>query len=138
MHRSPFRALRSPAVSTIVAIVLGLSGIAVAGSQAPDDAGEPEHGRANAAANAATGASHAGGAHGEAVSTFARDTDLEGWRKGAAIADLASGGKSQAGEHGPHAGQEPGAPDGAPNANAQAGQDRAAAAGSAAPAAALN
>ena len=39
---------------------------------------------------------------------FAGQTGLIGWRKGAAVSALASGGKSQAGKHGPHAGEEPG------------------------------
>jgi hypothetical protein len=102
--------MRSPAATTVFTLVLALGGLAFAGSR-PADGFPPGSARAGTtgAGLAADGSSRdAGGADGAEVSMFAGQTGLIGWRKGAAVSALASGGKSRAGEHGPHAGEEPG------------------------------
>jgi hypothetical protein len=122
------RSLRSPAASTVLAIVLGFSGLAYAGSRAGYDVPPlPSSSKADDHQGAGAAVEHEAGEHGAEVSAFARETELVGWRKGAAVSALASDGKSQAGEHGPHAGEEPGAsaprePGTAPNAHAEAGR----------------
>jgi len=84
----------------VFAVVIGVGGIAVAGSGTQGVAeGDPGPGSGDVASSdhpASTGAE---------VSELATTTELTGWEKGAAISTLASGGQSQAGMHGPHAGE---------------------------------
>ena len=122
--RSLARSLRSPVASTVFAMVMGFGGLALAGSRTYD---APQAGDGPTASDEVQGAAtdSTRGAHGAEVSAFATRTDLIGWRKGAAIADLASDGRSLAGDHGPHAGEEPG--DAASNAPGAAAASHAAA-----------
>jgi hypothetical protein len=109
MHeRTLMRAVRSPAASTVFAVVFGLGGLAYAGSQHPGDAfaggdGTSPHGNGGAAVS-----NQEAGAHGAEVAALALSDDLVGWHKGAAVSALASHERSQAGMHGPHAGEESG------------------------------
>jgi hypothetical protein len=99
-ERNLARVLRSPAASTVFAVVFGLGGLAIAGSRtydAPDATNPP--GRASAAVHAVDEATH-----GPVVSSLATGSDQVGWRKGEVVSDVASDGTSQAGEHGPHGG----------------------------------
>lgn len=94
------RSLRSPVATTVFTIVFGLSGLALAGSHTPDVPPPPEGASVHAGAHPAFDE----GTHGAEVSALAASTGESGWRKGVVISDLASGGASQAGDHGPHAG----------------------------------
>ena len=106
MHeRTLVRAVRSPAATTVFAIVFAMGGLAYAGSgaaRAGFDGADAPHG-----VGRPFGTSDAS-EHGPDVSIFATSCELVGWRKGAAISQLASGGRSQAGEHGPHGGSQGG------------------------------
>ncbi|MEX0984579.1 MAG: hypothetical protein WD096_05970 [Actinomycetota bacterium] len=107
MHpRSTTRTFRSPAVSTVFAIVFGLGGLAIAGAHT-ENRGEAYRSTERELGNGGD-AEASGRTRGAQVSAFARRTGLEGWRKGAGVSALASLDRSQAGEHGPHAGEEPG------------------------------
>jgi hypothetical protein len=99
-EKSFARSLRSPVATTVFTIVFGLSGLAIAGSHTPDVPPPPEGASVHAGAHPA----FEEGTHGAEVSALAASTGELGWRKGVVISDLASGGASQAGDHGPHAG----------------------------------
>ena len=88
----------------VFAIVFGLGGLAIAGAHT-GNRGEA-YGSTGELGNG--GAEASGRTQGAEVSVFARRSGLEGWRKGAGVSALASLDRSQAGEHGPHAGEEPG------------------------------
>ena len=108
-ERTLARAMRSPAATTVFVLVFAMGGLAYAGGGGADPIDVPAPG--DAAPNGIGRPPEVTGdaaAHGVEVSTFARTHQVLGWRFGAEISDLASRGHSQAGEHGPHAGQSHG------------------------------
>ena len=98
------RSVRGPAVATVLAVVIGVAGIAVAGSRIQGLA-EGDQGRSLGLASDGVASGDHPASTGAEVSELATTTELTGWEKGAAISTLASGGRSQAGMHGPHAGE---------------------------------